>query len=62
MKLPFRELHDPEVQRNFEELELTVPFRTAASPASTLGNNGDWSLGADGHIYFKSAGSWGLVI
>ena len=42
--------------------DLLNMWAAAAVPPSTLGANNDWCLSQNGHMYFKSAGAWALVI
>ena len=37
-------------------------YNTAAVPDNAVGADGDWSFGADGHIYARSGGAWSLKI
>lgn len=37
---------------------LAVWGAASGTPASDLGNDGDWCATLDGHLWFKSAGTW----
>jgi hypothetical protein len=41
---------------------LLSAWGATAVPSNSMGANGDWCFSANGHIYFKATGVWGVKV